>query len=73
MSILVGHVTRLHISRIVDHQQHVTLLRVAWLQHTSTSLGRLLNLLATPVTLCKGWQSGSNIQVQGAFYRTITH
>ena len=21
----------------------------------------LLNLLATPVTLCKGWQSGSNI------------
>ncbi len=27
-----------------------------------TKHGDLLNLLATPVTLCKGWQSGSNIQ-----------
>ncbi len=25
--------------------------------------GHLLNLLATPVNLCKGWQSGSNIHI----------
>ena len=32
--------------------------------HFSPKHGHLLNLLATPVTLCKGWQSGSNIQIK---------
>ncbi len=32
-----------------------------------TKHGHLLNLLATPVTLCKEWQSGSNIQRGGSY------
>ncbi len=37
-------------------------IEVASEYHTHT--GHLRNLLATPVTLCKGWQSGSNIHTQ---------
>ncbi len=33
--------------------------------------GHLLNLLATPATLCKGWQSGSNIHATLAYLAVI--
>ncbi len=37
---------------------HVILVRVACGSYLHAD-GHLLNLLATPVTLCKGWQNGS--------------
>ena len=35
---------------------------IHYIIHFSPTHGHLLSLLATPATLCKGWQSGSNIQ-----------
>ena len=40
--------------------------------NTSSQHGHFLNLLATPVTLCQGWQSGSNIPVSRLRFRPST-
>ena len=39
-------------------------------ENFSPKHGHLLNLLATPVTLCKVWQSGSNIHTEKKNYHT---
>ena len=50
----------------VTYQQRLSLFVQGdtWLQHSLSNHGHLLKLsiLATPVTLCQGWQSGSNIR-----------
>ena len=44
---------------VAERLQHTW--RIHYIIHFSPTHGHLLNLLATPATLCKGWQSGSNI------------
>ena len=49
------------LSGVAERLQHTWARLMHHIIHSSSQHGHLLNLIATPVTLCQGWQSGSRI------------